>query len=193
MPGLVDLLVLAGQKGPPLVELIQQLHAAGKGDPVARLALPGQLLETADQLRPGLKPALENLARAGAGVVQVIRGGEPPVVEGEFQEVPPWEDFGRHLYALDWGVIAILGAKGEGKTTVGTKILWKFAQKKGYIPEFVGVYPEDLPPWGHRISMERLVARVRKVARYIDQEEGTIDDGVAVTRKAEPIEPSEIE
>lgn len=126
------------------------------------------------------------------------------LIEGEYRELAPWSDFGRHLYNRDWAVIVIFGGKGFGKTELALKLAWQYQRRLGYPVELCNFWSEDIPHWATKISMRRLVARMRKVGRYLDQEEvDDVDDGLRpeeLSRKSkkapeqqEPIRPREID
>lgn len=91
----------------------------------------------------------------------------------------PWAGFARHIKALPWGVICIYGDPGQGKTQFAIKQASGWRERPGWTIEGSGMYPEDRPPWIETVSMSRLIARMRKIGRYLDQEEevGT-DDGL---------------
>jgi hypothetical protein len=91
----------------------------------------------------------------------------------------PWAGFARHIKALPWGVICIYGDPGQGKTQFAIKQASGWRERPGWNVEGLGFYPEDRPSWIEPISMNRIIARMRKIGRYLDQEEEVgVDDGL---------------
>lgn len=198
------LLQRVGYRAPQIPELVEAVLAAREPD--ADLGTLGRVGKAVlNVVQPGAGQHAEDLARSvghAANLFLAQMRGEVIDAEARDVDVQPWGDFVRHLRALTWGVVVIFGAKGYGKTTLAVKLADVWRERTGYQVECVGLYPEDCPPWAHKIGMRRLVARMRKLARYLDQEEDEVDDGLTPDElrrkgKADPtlelIEPWEIE
>ncbi len=164
--------------------------------------------------RPGLTavhPALAEAAEYGGpkvleGVGDIYGyltgrelGGEP---EPETL-VEPWKGPLAGLNSIDYGVIVIFGEKDFGKSTLALRLAYGARKRLNWPVDIVGVWKDDKPRWAHSISMRRVIARMQKVARYLDQEDDDeIDDGLTDAElapkgknvvPAEPIEDWEID
>lgn len=136
--------------------------------------------------RPGMRavsPAVQEateatlprLAEAYSTFREHLHGGpQEEILDGP----APWADALRHLLALKYGVIVIFGEKGWGKTSLALKLAYSWHERLGWPVEVAGLWEEDRPAFAQPVSMNRVVARMQKVARYLDQEEGEPDDGL---------------
>lgn len=190
-----------GKLLPELTEIDKVFASTKAGDPMPLIKLAHKGLGV---FHPGYADAAEEFSggvlKAGNLLIGRLTG---TVIDGEVLHVEPWRDLLGHIAAMKFGVVVILGAKGYGKTTLALKLADVWRKRTGYKVECCGVYPEDTPLWASRISMNRLTARARKVARYLNEEEGPGDDGLTEadfrkrtaksTDKTAPAEPVDID
>jgi hypothetical protein len=143
--------------------------------------------EGLDVVRPGLgtsvAQSIQRTKAAATEVRQIVRGpeGTHAVVEGQFRELAPWDDFQHALARLDWGSIAIFGPPGSGKTKTLERLAEVFHRNTGYPIESVQLYwdelEESLPV--RPLSLAAFVKRthqLREVLRVPDDEK-TLEAG----------------
>jgi hypothetical protein len=106
--------------------------------------------EALDVARPGLGSSVaQSIARTKAAATetrQIVRGpeGTHAVIEGEFRELAPWDEFQHALARLEWGSIAIFGPPGAGKTKTLERLAEVFHRNTGYPIESVQLYWDEL-------------------------------------------------
>jgi len=160
----------AGVRAPHFLELVEQLQTHEKAPELLQL---GKAF--ANVLSPGAGDHLEKVVRVGGKLLL----GNSPAVAYMAAEDQPWNDFLTHYSALPWGVVCIYGDPGQGKSEFAKKSLAIWRERDGWPVEFVNWYAKDLPDFGYEIDGQRVIARIRKIGKFLNQRKGVfVDDGL---------------
>ena len=132
--------------------------------------------EAAEKLRAdGLYDLLDVALRPGAGAAgrRVLDGVQEMLgVETEPTDPrnPPWSGFIKRLLAQKSGGHIFLGMMGTGKTYLAVKLAYQWSLKNHYLPEWVGLYPEDVPDFGNKVHIDTLIHRMGCLNEYLKSE-----------------------
>lgn len=170
-------LIGAAIKGAQLAGPTARLAAAARGalvegDPAARAYLASQGWKDALELaQPGLGEAASALlwhaGRARREVAEAV-GAAPPDGVRVAVERYPWDAAFAYLHRVRWGSFAILGPRGEGKTTLALRLAERWRERLGYPVEAVGMYVEDRPDWVTGVLPEEIVRRAERLRAAVN-------------------------
>jgi len=168
-----DLLRALHYRGGAAVDLVDTLKSDKRGDFLA-LARAGLNL-----VQPGSGDHLAELKSDVSRAAAKFMGG---LTDAVIEEGDVWSDFLRHYQALPFGVVCIVGDPGFGKTTFAVKSASIWHERTGWPVDLVNFYPGDEPPFGQRIPGDRVIARIRKVGQFLNQQDLAIDidDGLTL-------------
>jgi hypothetical protein len=115
----------------------------------------------------------------GATLLNTILFGSDGGLDEPTYDGVPWATLGRVWKDAPFCVVCEYGDPGSGKTQLLIKKAAEVHFDRGWPVDILGFYPEDEPGFARHISMKRLIARIRKVLKYVDQEtEEDIGDGL---------------
>src|SRR3990167_8948298 len=120
MTDLLQLLDTLTRRGPTGLKLIAQIQRARKGDQDALSYLLSEgWSEGLDLWKPGAGEIGRQVVQQAREAIQTITGTlQGDVIDGEGQEVFPWDPFLRRLMRQANSAHIILGPTGSGKTTL---------------------------------------------------------------------------